>query len=438
MRVLIGVVVCFSSFSLACSSTGSGAGGSGAFGTGAQAGAAGSGGDAGGNGGTGGIGVGGVGATGGIINTGGISGGGGGEVVSSLELERVWYIASQGQNALIDFNQVPPKVTCGPPVGESDGFEGTGVFTNPTSGELYFYTDGRKVFHGTTHQLLANGDGLSGHVSATEPALIAPKFGSDDKQFYIFTNNTDMYPPSTISYSIMDLTQGPNGTVVEKNTVLATGNVGEALDLLPHTDGQSFWVLGYDTAANIQAFSVGKNGLSTTPVKSPTGLTGEPHRGAINHTEDYDTLVLAMNYGGPSGLIATASFDRTTGMVSNVKQIVTGDLGYHASFSPDGTKLYYVRGSEGWLGTPYQWDLTTGTETQYPGFSAAAAKLAPDGKLYWAIYNATSLAVVDQPNEPGAAANYNATGLSLEGCVSGFGLPNQTAAYLEYLPPIPR
>jgi hypothetical protein len=220
--------------------------------------------------------------------------------------------------------------------------------------------------------------------------------------------------------------------------MLATGNVGEALDLLPHSDGQSFWVLGYDSAATIQAFNVGKNGILPTPVKSPTGLTGEPHRGAINHTLDYDTLVLAMNWGGPTGLIATASFDRSTGMVSNVKQIVTGDLGYHASFSPDGTKLYYVRGSEGWLGTPYQWDLTSSTETQYPGTAMAAAKLAPDGKVYWAAHAAAYLAVVDQPDQPGLAAGYNAAGLSLEGCTSGFGLPNQTASYLEYLPPIPR
>jgi hypothetical protein len=27
-------------------------------------------------------------------------------------------------------------------------------------------------------------------------------------------------------------------------------------------------------------------------------------------------------------------------------------------------------------------------------------------------------------------------GLYLEGCLSGYGVPNQTASYLEYLPPI--
>ncbi len=125
---LLGVVC------LSCSGSG-GAGGGASGGAGGLA----------GSGGTGGTGAsGGSGGTGAIINTGGVSGSGPVEVVSSLELERVWYIASQGDNALIDFNQQPPKVTCGAPVGESDGFEGTGVFTNPSTGELYFYTDGTK------------------------------------------------------------------------------------------------------------------------------------------------------------------------------------------------------------------------------------------------------------------------------------------------------
>ena len=78
------------------------------------------------------------------------------------------------------------------------------------------------------------------------------------------------------------------------------------------------------------------------------------------------------------------------------------------------------------------------TDTMLGGTSLAAAKLAPDGKVYWATYNSDYLGVVNQPDAPGAAADFVAQGLSLNGCKSGFGLPNQTASYLEYLPPIPR
>lgn len=385
-------------------------------------------------GGTGGVGAGG---TGGISIDSGLDGSAGGAVVSSLELERVWYLASQGENSLVDFRVDPPQVTCGVPVGESDGFEGTGVFTDPTTHELFFYTDGRKVFHGATNQLVANGDGLTGDTSSTEAALIAPKYGSDNGEFYIFTNSTNITPSGTISYSIIDLKAGATGTVTTKNQPLVTGNTGEALDVLPHANGESFWVLAYDSAATIQAFEVTKTGVNLTPVKSPTTFTGTVLRSAINHTLDYDTLVLAMNFGGVNGLIATASFDRQTGQVSNPKQWVTGDVGYHAFLSPDATKLYFVRGTEGWYGQAYQLDLSTNIETLLGGIQMAAARLAPDGKLYWASNGYGYLGIVSQPNAAGTACGFVLDGLSLAGCMSGFGLPNQTASYLAYLPPIP-
>jgi len=358
--------------------------------------------------------------------------------VSSLALEQVWYLTRNTANDfLIDFRTTPPTVTCNGDVGSSDGFEGTGVFTEPSTGDLIFYTDGRTVFNGSTNQMLENGSGLNGDASATEPALIAPKFGTDGTGFYIFTNATNVNPPSSVSYSEIDLSQGPHGTVTNKNVLLAEGNPGEALDLLPHTNETDFWVLIYDGAGSIAAYLVDETGLHTTPVTSPTGLTGTVKRSSINHSMDYDTLVLTQNYGGPDGAIGTATIDRATGKVSLAEVIATGDLGYHASFSEDGRKLYYVRGTEGWSGAAYQYDLDSATETLLGGSALGAAKLAPDGKVYWAGVDKPYLAVVHQPDAAGTAAQFDEQGLFLEGCQAGFGVPNQTASYLEYLPPEP-
>jgi hypothetical protein len=68
----------------------------------------------------------------------------------------------------------------------------------------------------------------------------------------------------------------------------------------------------------------------------------------------------------------------------------------------------------------------------------AAAKLAPNGKVYWAANSSQYLGVVDNPDALGAAAGFTEQGLSLQGCTSGFGLPNQTASYLQYLPEVPK
>lgn len=359
-----------------------------------------------------------------------------GERVSSLALEQVWFLTGSyaGKEILVDFRVKPPKVTCGGVVGSTDGFEGSAVFTDPTTGDLLFYTDGRNVFNGKDNKLLANGDLLNGDTSACEPALITPR---DDKgKFYVFTNNTNVASPSGVWYSTIDLKVGASGTVLEKNKPVFNGNPGEALDIVPHTNGKDFWLLTYDGADKVQAYLVGASGVSTKPVVSSTGLGAKVvKRAAINHTYDYDTLALAMNYGGASGEIAVASIDRATGKVGAAKSLVTGDLGFHASFSQDGTKLYYVRGTEGWSGVAHQYDLSASKETSLGGTNMAAAKLAPDGKLYWAGYNKAYLGVVAAPDKAGAAAGFVENGLALEGCFVAYGVPNQTASYLEYLPP---
>jgi hypothetical protein len=53
----------------------------------------------------------------------------------------------------------------------------------------------------------------------------------------------------------------------------------------------------------------------------------------------------------------TRLVDRNRGMPLRGRR-VTGDLGFHASYSGDGTKLYYVRGTQGWSGVAYQYDLS--------------------------------------------------------------------------------
>lgn len=353
---------------------------------------------------------------------------------TSLHLEQVWYLtAGVASDLLIDFRTDPPSVTCGAGVGSSDGFEGTAVFTEPYSGDLLFYTDGRTVFRGGSNQMLANGSGLNGDPSSTEAALISPKYNTASQVFYVFTNTTNVTSPGTIAYSQIDLSLGADGTVTEKNVTLLTGNVGEGLDLLPHPNGQDFWVISYDGAENIAAFLVNESGVSTTPIHSSTGLTGVVMRASINHTLDYDSIVMSQNYGGTNGVIAVASFDRSTGAVSPAVVIATGDLGYHATFSGDGSKVYYVRGTEGWSGVAYQYDLLTDTETLLGGSSLGAAKLAPNGKLYWAGHGRDNLGVVNDPDGAGTACDFVPDSFYLEGCMSGYGVPNQTASYIEYV-----
>ena len=51
----------------------------------------------------------------------------------------------------------------------------------------------------------------------------------------------------------------------------------------------------------------------------------------------------------------------------------------------------------------------TSTETSLGGTGLAAAKLAPDGKVYYAGYSRPYMAVVSDPNAAGTASNFNRT-----------------------------
>ncbi len=241
--------------------------------------------------------------------------------------------------------------------------------------------------------------------------------------------------PGHVVYTLVDLTVGDHGAVIERGTELQAGNPGEALDVVPHEDGHAFWILVFDTAATLNAYLVTEDGIATEPVRSETGITGPVHRGSINHSESY--TMLALSFHRPTqGFVATTTFDRASGRAAPATvRAESADIGYHATFSPNASKLYFSDGTEGYMGVPQQLDLETGVVTALPGTGFGAAKLAVDGYLYYTGYNKTSLGRVEHPDEPGEAAGFVAEALDLQGCRAGFGVPNQTAAFLDYLTP---
>jgi len=353
-----------------------------------------------------------------------------------VDLEQTWYLTNNaGSNALVDFSGDDPAVTCNGDVGVSTGFEGTAVFTNPSTGELLLYTDGITLLHGPSGMMVDNGDNLTGNTSTNEPAVITPVPGADGT-FYVFTNNTQNAASGQLSYSIVDLEDGPQGTVTEKNVEFYDGSPGEALDIVPHADDpDALWLLTYDGAAEVLAFEVDADGVSDEPVRSDLELEGQVLRASINHSEDFDRLALSA-YQGANGFLAVADIDRGSGEVSNVEVVRdTGEVGYHLTFSPDSTKLYYAVGSEGYSGQPHQYDLSTDTETQLSTESGfGAAKLAPDGQVYFARWSQVFLGVVEQPDMAGEDASFVVEGLDLSPCTSGYSVPNQTATYTNYTP----
>ena len=345
-------------------------------------------------------------------------------------LEQVWYSGSgDGYHYRLDFTN-PDRCACvRRSVGQSTGTQGTADFTDPATGKLLLYSDGKTVFNGQTHKALDNGTVLNG-ADCSNPVQITPAPGGTRDLFYIFTNSN-----GSVWYSIADLSAQPNGRVTLKNQGPLATNTGETQGMVPHANGRAIWLLVYNTGATVDAYLVnGPTGVVAKPVSSPTGMGSSLYKPYIVYSPDYNTLALSNGYNG----VAIAKIDRANGKLSDVQLRVKGsgsgsDVGYSSAFSPDGTKLYYAR-SSGYSGTPYQLDLTTGAETQLnPTGGFGGPKLAPDGRIYWTGTGKDALSVVQNPNAPGTEVIFLLNDLNLNGGKGAYNLPAQTTAYTAYL-----
>jgi gliding motility-associated-like protein len=269
------------------------------------------------------------------------------------------------------------------------------------------------------------------------------------------------------SYSLVDMNlNGGLGDVVpaEKNIELQTYDpnilddlkykCSEKITAVRADDCNAIWVITHfkDT---FYAFKIDDNGVDLNPVESQVGpfvstddyrrasrgyLKASPSGDKIltaNQTMDYDPLT---NQDFNTGNIYLFDFDASTGIISNPVELFDGNLRtYGVEFSPDGNKAYasvveidLIAGQGD--SSLFQWDLESDDiqSTQYNfgstgGFSAGALQLAPDGKIYRAIFNSNALAVINNPDEIGVAIDYSEStdngAIFLDGRISTLGLP---------------
>jgi gliding motility-associated-like protein len=345
------------------------------------------------------------------------------------------------------------------PVGSSNAAinsnESTASVSDPSTGQLLFYTDGRKVWN-ANNQVMPNGANLSGGFfnSCTQGALIVP-FPEDNQRYYLFTleelEALSLVPvvDNGLRYSVVDMTlNGGLGDVqvATMNTPLAT-DLTEKLIVIRSTEIQGFWVIAHKRNANeFLAWKIDACGVTAQPVVStvgsnfasaPFGAT-EAWSGAMDASPDGNRIGMPIDW---SDRIEFFDFNKTTGVVSNPLTVnVTDDSNppflrkYGACFSPDGSKFYYTN-----INSVYQLNLGTYT-------SAAIAssitliyspllepnnnycfqiEQAPNNKLYVAIGNTGRLDEISNPNLLGLGCAYVSNAVSFSPATCQLGLPAQ-------------
>jgi PKD repeat protein len=342
--------------------------------------------------------------------------------------QQIWWTGSNNGKYLMDFSGGGAPILSNAGIGQTGSFEGTAVYTTP-DGSLLLYTDGNEIFNGQTHASI--GTGVGGNPSATEAALIVPDpAGDPTNDFYVFGNTTNV-SGNVVNFTLVDIGGNSIGAV----TPLGGGVLfGESLATVPHANGTDFWVMSVTSATpTLNAYLVSGSGVSGTAVSS--AIPGLPantsaNRGSVIYHPPTGRLAISFysNSSG-TGYIFTAQFDEATGTVSGFTQVATGQVGYGVAFSPDAGNLYYSVGTEGWSGSITHYDVGTATATTIQAGSWAMPRLGPDGKVYVVAQGASTMGVINAPDNAFASIDWNPTGIALPaGSTAAYGLVNQTFA----------
>lgn len=321
-------------------------------------------------------------------------------------------------------------------------------------GNLLFYSNGQKVWN-KNHQVMENGDGLSGEEGGIQNSIVIPKL-NDPNTFYLFyirenTQSTPVYILTGVYYSEIKfdaahpegyVTENKDVRVVEINTTArlsaihnpATNSVRLALITKPTP------VFGITHPADKYIFriiDVNADGVMTFhEIDIPQGLGSI---GAMKFTPngsylafaDSDAMKIYFYTYDNQNINLTLDFSFNT--IPTIGMFINP---YSIEFSADSKMLYYT-GNNTIVQVPYT--LFGGAEpSEYyiiQSMAARSLQLARNGKIYVAHGSDTSslsfVSVINRPEKPGAACEYTNFEVPLSPGSSFKGLPNFIASSMR-------
>ncbi|MBX2963766.1 MAG: PKD domain-containing protein [Cyclobacteriaceae bacterium] len=335
----------------------------------------------------------------------------------------IWYF---GQNAGIDFN-VPPPVALNSPINSP---EGVAVISN-RNGQVILSTDGVRVFDRNDVDVTQPPipPGLGGESGATQSALIIP-VPDDETLYYIFTTQ-EVYGTGTyeLRYSLFDIKlNNGDGGLLEYNRLLFSRST-------ERITGNANWLIAHEYGNNsFRAYRITNSGI-LNPVISSIGsdhvLTAPETGQGYMKLGGGNVLAVALSNPGVSNVLEIFDFNNATGAVTNFRTAdlnsTTGQV-YGVEFA--GNKILTTL-----LGTPsaireFYIDFQGNPQLITPPLAdinqqLGAIQRGPDGQIYVAINNSSSLGVITINPDTLLVSSFNANGFALAaGTQSTLGLPN--------------
>jgi len=318
------------------------------------------------------------------------------------------------------------------------------------NGNLLFYSDGITVWN-RNHQIMPNGTGLFGDPSSTQSALVVPK-PDDPDIYYIFTVDVQLQGEPVnngFNYSVIDMSlDGGLGAVTSDKNIKLLDRCSEKITaVLKDCITKSIWVITFASVdgspgdyTTYHAFEVNNTGVITTAVKTTFGISINDQRGYLKLSPDGTKMASANMTDG----LFLYDFDENTGIFTNQQQLIINSQSfapYGIEFSPNSQVLYVHSSNNGQGGTPAnhssvltQFNLSASdiqaSEFELDGrqLYRGGLQLGPNGKIYRALSATYTqgipfLGVIHNPNNIGAAANYQHDAINLSPNLSSQGLP---------------
>lgn len=325
-----------------------------------------------------------------------------------------------------------------------------------TAGNIIFMTTGKQVFNKNFEKIA---DGLFGHFSCTQPAIIIPKPGNPER-YYIFTSDSyrDIDGDKGLNYSEMyvNVYNGVGGLGSLNNNLSPEGMDGR-LTSVRHANGKDYWLITHKWGTNeFCSFLITGGGVDPNYVSSNVGPLHNGTNdllGYMKASPDGSRLAVTLY---ESGIVSVYNFNDQTGQVSSPNISPPDYFGvYGLEFSPDNSKLYvttldYANIIPSFPSELIQFDLEAadifGSATSIHAsddlFRYAGLQLGIDGRIYMAksinsASHSDSLGVIYNPNRTGLACNFNTlNGAELEFYLGGkqsfWGLPNVVQSFVDW------
>jgi len=273
---------------------------------------------------------------------------------------------------------------------------------------------------------------------------------NDDKKYYLLYSDLDIvqfpdkkyyYTAFNSLYSTIDFNENPLGIVMNVDSIIFSDTLTSGqLAASRHGNGRDWWVIlpGNQNYINHKLL-INQNGLNYHS-KQEIGSKNDKLFGQSLFTPDGNKFIRVSikRIGKPSG-VDIYDFDRCSGELSNLKQIILEDsLSVYTCGGAvsSNSRFLYVS----YRNYIFQYDLessdiasTKDTVAIYDkfidpntGFQIGffLSQLAPDGKIYINTSNSTAwLHVIDKPDEKGKACNVIQHAVKLP-TYHGFTMPN--------------